>query len=259
MKKRGSRHLDVTVVRGSGGVHQPVPHARLSPSYKAVVAGGARAVPLKLVAPWRTRSKYRENAVQHATIIDTWHTSQFLGRSGSITRQWKSMRSYGLMQLLIRTLYQTKNNNTVAADPAKCNPSLVSDSQTARFLSDAVGFKPMNLFLQVHREHGGLMSDDMPYYWAISTSIRPNNQTWLTPWSVPSRLTANALPLFCLWVHNLVWSAAMDRGRYCRRGSDEPPLRQAQGAVRPLRRSLYPRPLPQVPRRRLRPNAKHIA
>jgi hypothetical protein len=35
-------HLDVAVVRGGDGVHQPVPHARLSPSREAVVAGRAR-------------------------------------------------------------------------------------------------------------------------------------------------------------------------------------------------------------------------
>lgn len=44
-------HLDVAVVRSGDGVDQSVPHTCLSPSHEAVVAGGARAIALRQVAP----------------------------------------------------------------------------------------------------------------------------------------------------------------------------------------------------------------
>lgn len=71
-------HLDVAVVRGGDGVHQPVPYARLSPSHEAVVAGGAWAVALRQVAPRCTGTKYPEDAVQHPAVIYAGHTSRFV-------------------------------------------------------------------------------------------------------------------------------------------------------------------------------------
>lgn len=66
-------HLDSAIVRGGDGIHQSVPHACLSPSHEAVVAGGARAVALGQVAPRRSRRQHPEDAVQRPTVIDTRH------------------------------------------------------------------------------------------------------------------------------------------------------------------------------------------
>lgn len=73
-------HLDVAIVRGGDGIHQPVPHACLPPSYEAVVAGGARAIALGQVTPRRTRAQPPEDAVQHAAVIDAWHASRLVGK-----------------------------------------------------------------------------------------------------------------------------------------------------------------------------------
>lgn len=73
-------HLDVAVVRCADGVHQSVPYARLPPSIEAVLAGGARAVTLRRVAPWRTRPQHPEDAVQHAPVVDARHASWFVGQ-----------------------------------------------------------------------------------------------------------------------------------------------------------------------------------
>lgn len=69
-------HLDLAVVRCADGVHQPIPHAHLPPSIEAVVAGGARAVALRQVAPGRTGAQHPENAVQRAAVIDARHASR---------------------------------------------------------------------------------------------------------------------------------------------------------------------------------------
>jgi hypothetical protein len=73
-------HLDLAVVRGADGVHQPVPYACLSPSVEAVVAGGAWSVALGQVAPRRPGSQHPEDAVQHTPIVDTRHTSRLVGQ-----------------------------------------------------------------------------------------------------------------------------------------------------------------------------------
>jgi hypothetical protein len=67
-------HLDVTAIGDRDGAHHSTPYACLSPSLKAVVAGGARAIALRTVTPRRAGSQHPENAVQHATVIDTWYT-----------------------------------------------------------------------------------------------------------------------------------------------------------------------------------------
>lgn len=71
-------HLYLTVMRGADGIHQPVPHACLSPSVEAVVAGGARTVAFRQIAPRRTGPQDPEDSVQHAPIIDTWHTARLV-------------------------------------------------------------------------------------------------------------------------------------------------------------------------------------
>lgn len=73
-------HLDVAVVRRGDSVHQPIPDACLPPSHKAVVAGGARPVALGQVAPWCSRSKHPEDAVQRAAVIDARHASGLVGQ-----------------------------------------------------------------------------------------------------------------------------------------------------------------------------------
>ena len=73
-------HLNFAVVRGGDGVHQPVPHARFPPSHEAVVAGGARAIALGQVAPWRPGPKHPEDAVQRPAVIDARHASRLVGQ-----------------------------------------------------------------------------------------------------------------------------------------------------------------------------------
>jgi len=73
-------HLDLAVVRGADGIHQPVPLACLSPSHEAVVAGGARPIAFRQVAPRRAGSQYPEDAVQQASVIDAGHTSGLVGQ-----------------------------------------------------------------------------------------------------------------------------------------------------------------------------------
>lgn len=73
-------HLDVAIVRGGNGVHHPIPDTRLSPAHEAVVAGSARAIALRQVAPRRTRTQNPEDTVQHSPIIDAWDTSRFVGQ-----------------------------------------------------------------------------------------------------------------------------------------------------------------------------------
>ena len=73
-------HLDVAVMRGGDGVHQPVPHARLSPPREAVVAGRARTKALGQVAPWGARTQHPEDAVQHRPVVHSRHTSWLVGQ-----------------------------------------------------------------------------------------------------------------------------------------------------------------------------------
>jgi len=46
-------HLNVTVMRGTDGIHHPIPDTRLPPAHEAVVAGGAWAIAFGQVAPRR--------------------------------------------------------------------------------------------------------------------------------------------------------------------------------------------------------------
>ena len=57
----------------------PPPDAGPPPSDKAIVAGGAWAVPLWQIAPWRTGSQHPEDAVQHAAVIHARHATGFVG------------------------------------------------------------------------------------------------------------------------------------------------------------------------------------
>ncbi|BAB53738.1 mlr8101 [Mesorhizobium japonicum MAFF 303099] len=72
-------HLDVTVVHGGDGIHQPVPHTRLPPSHEAVVAGGSWAVALGQVAPRRTGAQNPEDAIHYTSVVYTRHTTRFVG------------------------------------------------------------------------------------------------------------------------------------------------------------------------------------
>lgn len=67
-------------MRGSDGIHHPVPDACFPPSHKAVIAGGARAIAFGENAPWRTGAQHPEDAVQHAAIINARHTSRLIGQ-----------------------------------------------------------------------------------------------------------------------------------------------------------------------------------
>ncbi len=62
------------------GIHHPIPDASFSPAHEAVVAGGARAVAFRQVAPRCAGSQHPKDAVQHAPIIDTWHASRLVGQ-----------------------------------------------------------------------------------------------------------------------------------------------------------------------------------
>lgn len=53
-------HLDVANMGSGDSVHQPIPHACLSPSHEAVVAGGARTIALGQVAPRRPRPQHQK-------------------------------------------------------------------------------------------------------------------------------------------------------------------------------------------------------
>ena len=73
-------HLDVAFVRGGDRIHQPVPNTRLSPSHEAIVAGGARAIALRQVAPRCTRAQHPEDAADHPAVIDARHASRLVGQ-----------------------------------------------------------------------------------------------------------------------------------------------------------------------------------
>src|SRR6516164_10467568 len=73
-------HLDVAVVCGGDGVHNPIPYTRLPPPHEAVVAGSARAKPLWQITPRRAGSQHPKNAVQHAVIVDARHSARLVGQ-----------------------------------------------------------------------------------------------------------------------------------------------------------------------------------
>src|SRR5262245_49943763 len=64
----GIDHLQPTIMGLGDGIHEAVPNTCFAPSDKAIVAGGAWAVPLWQIAPWRTGSQHPEDAVQHAAV-----------------------------------------------------------------------------------------------------------------------------------------------------------------------------------------------
>src|SRR5262245_24342235 len=69
----GIDHLQPTIMGLGDGIHEAVPNTCFAPSDKAIVAGGAWAVPLWQIAPWRTGSQHPEDAVQHAAVIHARH------------------------------------------------------------------------------------------------------------------------------------------------------------------------------------------
>ena len=56
----GIDHLQPTIMGLGDGIHEAVPNTCFAPSDKAIVAGGAWAVPLWQIAPWRTGSQHPE-------------------------------------------------------------------------------------------------------------------------------------------------------------------------------------------------------
>src|SRR5262249_10209524 len=95
-------HLDVAVVCGGDGVHHPTPYTRLPPPHEAVVAGSARAIPLWQITPRRAGLPF---STRRSSTRGTPRGS--LGRSGSITRHSKSVRSYRLMHMLNQISHAT--------------------------------------------------------------------------------------------------------------------------------------------------------
>jgi hypothetical protein len=75
----GIDHLQFAIMGLGDGIHEAVPNTCFAPSDKAIVAGGAWAVPLGQIAPWRTGSQHPEDAVQHAAVIHARHATGFVG------------------------------------------------------------------------------------------------------------------------------------------------------------------------------------
>ncbi len=73
-------HLDVAVIGDRDRIHHTIPKPGLPPSYKAVVAGGSRAIAFGQIAPRRTGSQHPKDAVQHSAGIDTRHASRLVGQ-----------------------------------------------------------------------------------------------------------------------------------------------------------------------------------
>src|SRR5215469_15138069 len=96
----GIDHLQPTIMGLGDGIHEAVPNTCFAPSDKAIVAGGA----------WAVRSgRSRHGAPDRSTQKMPFSTRRSstrgtprgsLGRSGSITRHSKSVRSYRLMHML---------------------------------------------------------------------------------------------------------------------------------------------------------------
>lgn len=68
-------YLDVTVEGGGKGIKHPILDPCLAPHDEAVVASGSRTIPFRQIALWRAGPQPPEDAVQHASVIDTRHTS----------------------------------------------------------------------------------------------------------------------------------------------------------------------------------------
>lgn len=75
----GIDHLHLTIMDFGDGVHEAVPHTCFPPSHEAIVAGGAWAISLRQVSPWSSRSQHPEDTVEHPTVVDTRHTTRFVG------------------------------------------------------------------------------------------------------------------------------------------------------------------------------------
>jgi len=73
-------HLNVAVMGGRDGVHQPVPYVCLSPPHEAVIAGGAWTIALGQVAPWCTGPEHPEDAVQHPPVINPRNAARLVGQ-----------------------------------------------------------------------------------------------------------------------------------------------------------------------------------
>lgn len=73
-------HLDVGIRRVGNGVHHPIPDPNLTPSHEAIVAGGARTIAFRQVAPWRAGSQHPEDPVQHTAIINARYATRLVGQ-----------------------------------------------------------------------------------------------------------------------------------------------------------------------------------
>ena len=76
-------HLHVALVRRDDGVHETVPHARLSPPIEAIVDRRRRPVALGQVGPGRAGPQHPKNAVQHTTVVHARNPAWFIGKMRS--------------------------------------------------------------------------------------------------------------------------------------------------------------------------------
>src|SRR5262249_61917459 len=65
-------HLHGGILGAGQCAHELGPHARPSPANEAIVAGRVRTEDVRQVAPWRLRSQDPEDAIEIATIINSW-------------------------------------------------------------------------------------------------------------------------------------------------------------------------------------------
>ena len=109
-----------------------IPDAFVPPSHEPVVAGRARLVADRQVAPWCSRSQCPENSVQHAAIIDVRHASRVVGYRGSITRHSKSVRLHRLMLSLTQNSARCRSRQAatylscerqILSAPPRCQPA----------------------------------------------------------------------------------------------------------------------------------------
>lgn len=73
-------HLGVTVVSFGNSVHDAVPDACLAPAVEAIVAGRVRAITLRQIAPRRAQAQHPEDAIQHASVVNTRNATRLIGK-----------------------------------------------------------------------------------------------------------------------------------------------------------------------------------